>query len=100
MGNTKGIVVTKNKVESISDFLARGGKITNVPPQQIPMVREVYSPSVVVSPHLMDLEEGSFYFSEAVEKAKGKKYNITSRDKINLSLLPPDLVRDLKLDED
>ena len=81
-------MVNQPKVETVEEYLARGGKITVVPPQPYETDNIVRSTAKHSAP-LMDLDEGAHFFSEFKErKTKQKKDPLKG---IDLSKLPPEI---------
>lgn len=79
-----------DKVETIDDFLARGGKINRVPTAakepQVEVIRKTVSGTPAV---FLSLEEADLYHGEARKGAKQKKQKPSL--KIDLNVLPPAL---------
>ncbi len=79
-----------NKVETINDFLARGGKINRIPmaakEPQVEVIRKTNSGTPAV---FLTLEEADLYHGEARKGAKPKKQKPSL--KIDLDVLPPAL---------
>lgn len=81
--------------ETIEEFLARGGKITTINPQES---SEAEKPTlnIIKSTKLMDIHEGGLYFSDAAilprldNKVKSNKKSLEGI-KINRSLIPKEL---------
>ena len=85
----------KVKRESVEDYLARGGSITRLPPQEVP--DNVYVIPVASAPPTHDLGTGELLFSEfKSKKAKRKKSDGPVKLKnIDVNSLPPELVAKL-----
>lgn len=73
------------KVETIEEFMARGGKITTLEYKKPPEKRKVSS-TVHNMPNLMTLDEGEFFYSDSVGKEKPKK-ELNLND-INMDIIP------------
>lgn len=63
--------MSKTKLETIEEFLARGGKIQTVPPQEIQEQKSTISVSYSASP--LELDEGALYYAEPNKNSN--KYN-------------------------
>ena len=93
----------KSKVETIEEYLARGGSV-----QKLPMVESIKIPDVVRKPStggpatIMSLEEADLFYGEARKGSKPKKAKPSL--KIDLSALPEALrakfINKLKEDND
>jgi len=85
----------KIKVETVEEFLARGGKIEVIPAiDEEPKLAKI---NTVKNgpPHLMTLGEGEFWFGEKSTRRKKKKEQDFS--KVDMSLVPDDLIEQLGL---
>ena len=75
----------KMKVETIEEFLARGGIIKRYPAVPLETDDVVRSTAKQDSQHLMDLDEGAHYFSEVkLKRARKKKDLLKEVDVANL----------------
>lgn len=79
----------KKTFETFEQYVARGGKVTQLDPvsreEKVDTVR-----STTVGPaHLMSLEEGELFFGEKRKSTKPKK--VKQSTKIDLDVLPPAL---------
>lgn len=83
------------KVETVEEYLARGGKITKldyIPPKD---KSHTYSSPKSSATQLMTLEEGAFFYSEEATKEKPKKeLNV---DGIDLKQIPEHILISLGL---
>jgi len=81
--------------ETIEQFIARGGKISKLEPQEAPEVKHILSVKSTGSMDIIDLAEGADLYSEAAMAAKGTrrvKIDRKKKVKINPDLLPPSLL--------
>lgn len=77
---------SKKQSETINEFLARGGKITIVPPKlinKLPMVNSTIGGPI----NILSLDDASIIFGEPDKKAKTTKKS-KSKPTIDISLLP------------
>ena len=80
-------MVKKSKIETIEEYLARGGFINKINPVESPKQTEVIRKSIAGSPAIiMSLEEADLFYGEARKGDKPKKTKPTT--KIDLSALP------------
>ncbi len=70
--------------ETIEEFLARGGKVTVVPPKEREEQNHVLSPNGNGIPNLLTLEEGDLFFGEV----KVRKPKEEVKPKIDFNALP------------
>jgi hypothetical protein len=77
------------KTETVSDFLARGGKVTKFPEKLREKSIDVIRKSVAGPAVLMTLDEAQFFFGEKSKNLKTKK--VKQSLKIDLNALPPAL---------
>ena len=85
--------MSTKKTESVAEFLARGGKITVVPPGESKSKDKVNVKSTVVGPaNIMTYEDADHYYGEKKER-KSKKP--AKEPNINLASLPEDFLRKL-----
>ena len=90
--------MSKFKVETLEEFLVRGGSITKVPYKEPEETVKVLPVSVSNDPHAMDLSSGSLYYSEAASKTKTPKKGYKNTSVIvDTSKLPPGLLESLKI---
>ena len=76
------------KKETLAEFLARGGKITIIPPV-LPTKTETVKPKPASGPNtLMSMEDGELYYGEA--KVKKAKKAVTT---VDLSAHLPEALR-------
>lgn len=83
------------KIETIEEFLKRGGKIIKCENQATPETIIPVKP-IASSPHLMDLEEGAHYYAESISKLKKTRKKTKESTGINESLLPKGLLDSLE----
>ncbi len=83
------------KNESIQEFLARGGKITVVPPAAVAEEKRVVKPTTAGPVNIMSYEEADHYYGERKVRKKQPKKVDTSN--INLDSLPEDFRKKLGL---
>jgi hypothetical protein len=77
----------KSKVESIEEYLARGGSIKKLPAAEMIRQPEVIRKTVAGGPvTIMSLEEADLFYGEARKGSKPKKAKPST--KIDLSALP------------
>lgn len=79
----------KPKVETLEEFLARGGVIKKFPavqPEPDNLVRPTTAPALA---QLMSLDEGAHFFAEKKEKRERKKKDPLKG--INVDALPPEV---------
>ena len=83
--------------ETLEQFLARGGVVSKLDPAPIKDHKQIVS-STVHSSNIYGLDEGALYFAEkapsrkTTTKVKLSKPKKKRAPKLNLSLLPPELV--------
>ncbi len=82
-------VENKPKVETVEEFLARGGKITKIPPAEAKNEDAVVRPTTAHGIHQMSLDEGAHYFAEIKKKKSRRKKDPLKG--INLDALPPEI---------
>jgi hypothetical protein len=80
------------KVETVEEFLARGGEVTIVPPQETPEAKQPIRSTSGGLPQLMSLSEGEHFFGETRKKAKKKMTNEEFSEKVSNSSLPPEVM--------
>lgn len=84
---------TPVKRETIEEFIARGGKVTQVPAAPIP--EEEYAtrtvPTTNATSTMMTLGEGALYYSESRAKPKERKQKV--EEAINFAALPSSLLK-------
>ena len=81
--------------ETLQQFIARGGKISKLEPQEAPEAKHILSVRSTGSMDLIDLASGADLYSESAMAAKGTrrvKIDKKKRIKINPDLLPPGLL--------
>lgn len=64
---------SKPKVETVEEFLARGGQITVVPATPVEVDSTIRPTTAQGVQQLMSLDEGAHFFSEIKPKRKRKK---------------------------
>jgi len=80
-------MIKKPKVETVAEFIARGGQI-----KQVPKAEQVKQPDIVKKPTaggpvtILSLEEADLFYGEARKNSKPKKVKPTA--KIDLDALP------------
>jgi hypothetical protein len=84
-----------NKVETIEEFIARGGEIKKYPYVRPEEVESSVRTSTPANATLMSLDEGAHFFSEIKEKKPSKKKEKTLD--IDMSLIPEALRKKLGL---
>lgn len=81
------------KRETIEEYLARGGKVTQLP--AVPLPEEEFTnkaaPTTGGGSTMMSLSEGALYYSESRAKPKERKKKVEKA--INFSALPPHLLK-------
>lgn len=87
------IVLSKNikpkpvKVETVEEYLARGGNVTKLPPAETIRQPDVTRKTVASGPaNIMSLEEADLFYGEARKGSKPKKAKPSL--KIDLNALP------------
>ncbi len=83
----------KFKVETIEEFLARGGVIQKIPPKEelekAAIARETVRSTVSKPPTIHSLDDGALFFSEKTKrKRKQKKIDLS---KLAMGNLPDDI---------
>lgn len=82
------------KIETVEEFLARGGQIERLPYIPPPDKKDFIKVTAALNINLMSLDEGQHFFSEkTIRKRKPKEV------KINKSLIPEALLAKLGLKE-
>lgn len=77
----------KSKVETVEEYLARGGSIKKLPPAETIRQPEVTRKTVAAGPaNIMSLEEADLFYGEARKGSKPKKAKPSL--KIDLNALP------------
>lgn len=76
----------KRKVETLQEFLARGGSITKVAAVTTDIKPEVTRQTTVGPANLMTLDQGELYYAETKKGSKPKK--VKPVVKIDLNALP------------
>jgi hypothetical protein len=86
------------KRETLAEYIARGGTVKVCEYRQPGEVPHVIYPTSVSNNaiHVMDLNEGALYYSEAAKPGAKRKKSKPKR-KINTQLLPPGLLDALGL---
>jgi hypothetical protein len=79
------------KIESVAEFLARGGQITKCEPQAAPDVPHVIA-IPHISPHETSLGDSEILFGEGKIKASAKDAKIP---RLDMSKIPADLLEKL-----
>ncbi len=79
----------QGKVESIDEYLARGGSISRVPAAVLEPIPDVIKKSAVGPAVFLSLDEADLFYGEARKNAKPKKAKPAL--KIDLDALPPAL---------
>jgi hypothetical protein len=87
-----------SKIETIEEFLARGGKIEKLPYVPIYTEEKVIHSTTREMPNILTLDEGAMYYAEKIKRPTKKKYKLDLSN-IDLKKLNPDLVKKLKLGE-
>lgn len=82
------------KVETIEEFIARGGKPVILPPQEIENNQQIRLLNVGL-PTLMSLDEGEHFFGETRKKKKKEVTKEEFKDKIKNSGLPDSVIQSL-----
>jgi hypothetical protein len=85
----------KQKVETMEEFLARGGKVQVFPavkPEEDNLVRPTTAPGLA---SLMSLDDGAHFFAEKKEKRTRQKKDPLKG--INVDALPPEVRALLKI---
>jgi len=83
------------KIETIEEFLARGGQIKVYPAVKPEEQEEYIRPTTTYNVQLMSLDEGAHFFSERREdKVVKKKTNVKN---INVDALPDNIRRLLNI---
>jgi hypothetical protein len=93
--NQKKKVAQKAKrVETIEEFLERGGEIQQCEAQESPETVTILKPTNTPHPHLMNIVDGRFFFAEKQKRKvdQNKKF----LDKLSKSNLPQDVIDKLK----
>lgn len=78
----------KPKVETVEEFLARGGKITVIPPVPHETDNKVHPTTSAAAP-MMSLDEGAHFFSEVKKRQHEKKKDLLKE--VDVSKLPADI---------
>jgi hypothetical protein len=86
---------TTFKVETTEEFLARGGKITVLPPGPEPEEKFIIRSTSGGLPQLMSLPDGEHFFGETRRKQKKKVTKEEFTDKVSNSSLPPEVMASL-----
>lgn len=80
----------KQKIESITEFLARGGKITVLPTKTPPNMKEIIKNTSNMGPvTILSLEEADLFYGEP-QPTKTTK-SLKKQSTLDLSALPPAL---------
>ena len=91
--------MTKRKTETIEEFLARGGKITIIPPVKPEEGKNIIPTRTTIGHDLMSLGEGEFLFGETRAKTAPMKKRVNDDDFNKLlenSSLPASVIESLK----
>lgn len=72
--------MTTSKVETIEEFLARGGQITKVDKQEYQGDKHVVPARGTINHDLMSLGDAEFMYGEAVSRAPRKKKEVVAVD--------------------
>lgn len=83
------------KSETIEEFMARGGEVIVIPPQESEEAPSVIKPSVHGLPELMSLSDGEHFFGESRKKIKKKITNQEFQDKVRDLNLPASVIASL-----
>lgn len=83
------------KTETVEEFLARGGEIIVVPPQEQEETKNVIKSTVGGLPQLMTLSDGAHFFGETRKKRKKPVTNEEFKDKVTNLNLPSEIVSSL-----
>jgi len=68
------------KVETIEEYLARGGEITYCEPEESALKPHVMKPATGTSEHTMSLGNGELLFGETRKRKKKVKPEVTTED--------------------
>lgn len=84
------------KKETVEEFLARGGKIQIIPPNQpeetVPIVKVHSTPEN----RILSLDDGEFYFAEGRKDRKAPRKQVLLPDVIDQFNLPKDVADRLR----
>ena len=84
------------KEESIQEFMARGGKITKIPPKEKEENKHIVRPSIAGPPKLFSIGEAENMFGEIKKIKKKKKKKAVDLGKVDESVIPSSLQHILK----
>jgi hypothetical protein len=79
----------RSKSETIEEFLTRGGKINNIPPQKYEEPLAIIR-STQIMPQIMPLDQGELFFAE---KQKRKKRSTDEKNQVALEKLTADMAK-------
>ena len=82
----------KTNEQLIEEYLAKGGKITKLPPQESPETQAVYKPSSSGPAKIMSLSEGELFYGETSRRKKVKELDLS---KVDLDEIPEELKKKL-----
>jgi hypothetical protein len=91
--------VTKPRKETIEEYIARGGKITVIPPVKPEDSSNTIPIKTLINYDLMSLGEGEFMFGETRAKAKPMKKRVNDDEfakMLESANLPSNIVESLK----
>lgn len=88
--------VTFERTETIEEFLAKGGEITIVPPEEEEETKTIVRAISGGLPTIMTLSDGAHFFGETRKKKKKIVTKDECADKISNSSLPIDIIASLK----
>lgn len=71
--------MSKLKVETLEEFIARGGNVTKVPYKEPEVQKAVISTSYSTTP--LELDEGALYYAEPNKNSKSKSSKVKSDSK-------------------
>lgn len=84
------------KTETIEEFIARGGEVTIVPPEETQEVTPIVKGATGGLPTIMSLSDGAHFFGETRKKKKAPVTKEGFTDKVSNSTLPEDVIASLK----
>lgn len=83
------------KTETVEEFLARGGKVVVLPPEEPEDNKHVVKPTAGGLPQLMTLADGEHFFGETRKKKKKQVTTEEFKNKVSNMNLPADVVASL-----
>jgi hypothetical protein len=71
-----------NKKETIEEYLKRGGKVTQIPPEEY---EETHTIKPITVPQIMPLDHGELFFTEKQtrKKSSDEEKNLKGREKLS-----------------